>query len=363
MARYFAGGLAGLLGLLAALGAWAYLRAPITPAAWEPPAAPPLEGPTAANDLLGNADHLGEGLIPGPEDVAVDAQGRVYGGTSDGRIVRLTPAEGGKWSAETFASTGGRPLGLAMAPDGRLLAAVADVGLVLIDPRGKTRALVQSVDGEAVRVADGLDVSSEGVVYFSDASSRFPLSQYRLDLLEGRPHGRLLRYDLQTGRASLVLPGLYFANGVALSKDGSFVLVSETGRYRVTRYWISGRFAATSDVFLDNLPGFPDGISTAPDGTFWIALAAPRNQDLDRIHRHPHLKRLTSVLPLWMQPRPKPYGLVLQASAEGKILRSLHDPTGRKVPMVTSARQFGGALYLGTLEKSFVARVALEAAH
>ena len=38
----------------------------------------------------------------------------------------------------------------------------------------------------------------------------------------------------------LLISGINFANGVAVSPDQQFVLVNETGSYRVIRYWISG---------------------------------------------------------------------------------------------------------------------------
>lgn len=40
----------------------------------------------------------------------------------------------------------------------------------------------------------------------------------------------------------MLLKDLYFANGVALSKDESFVLVAETFQYRISRYWLKGTF-------------------------------------------------------------------------------------------------------------------------
>lgn len=51
-----------------------------------------------------------------------------------------------------------------------------------------------------------------------------------------------------------------------------FVLVNETYRYRIVRYWLKGPKAGTHEVFIDNLPGFPDNISSNRKGTFWLAL-------------------------------------------------------------------------------------------
>ena len=78
---------------------------------------------------------------------------------------------------------------------------------------------------------------------FSGASTRFGAAESGgtyaaslLDLMEHTRNGRLLVYDPETGRATTLLDGLSFANGVAVSPDQSFVLVNETGEYRVIRH-------------------------------------------------------------------------------------------------------------------------------
>ena len=99
----------GVVGILVILVAILLLQsAPIDPAAYTPPKAPQLTGVLAPNNLLQKSELLAQGKINGPEEVAVDSQGRVYGGTQDGKILRLLPD--GK--LEVFAETKGRPLGL-----------------------------------------------------------------------------------------------------------------------------------------------------------------------------------------------------------------------------------------------------------
>ncbi|MFC4480350.1 hypothetical protein ACFO3N_25060, partial [Flavobacterium chungangensis] len=69
---------------------------------------------------------------------------------------------------------------------------------------------------------------------------------------------------------------------------GYFLVVAETGAYRLTRLWLTGHRAGESDVFADGLPGFPDNLSTGPGGLIWVAMAAPRQPalDLERLARH-----------------------------------------------------------------------------
>lgn len=346
-----------LLGL--ALAVFLLAPSPVDPLAYEPPAPPPLAGPLAPNRELAAAELLGVGRVTGPEDVAVDREGRIYGGTADGRIVRLTLTADGGETIETFADTGGRPLGLAFDPAGNLLVADAVRGLLSVAPDGRVTTLATEADGVPFRFTDDLDVAADGTVYFSDASSRFGHLQYKHDLLEARPHGRLLAYDPATGRTRVLLGDLYFANGVALSSDEDFVLVNETYRYRITRYWLKGPRAGTSEVFIENLPGFPDGVSGNRRGTFWLALFTVRNPAADRLHPHPWLKAQLAKLPEALWPEARPYGLVLALDETGRVTASLHDPEGERVREITSAEEAGGFLYLGTLHGQWLGRYRL----
>ena len=326
---------------------------PIDPLAWTPPKAPAMTGVLEPNDTLMKAELLAQGQIVGPEDTAVDSQGRVFAGLDDGRIVRI----GADGKAETFAQTGGRPLGLAFDKSGNLIVADAWKGLLEINPQGKIRVLTDSADGIPFAFTDDLDIASDGRIYFSDASSRFHQPDYILDLLEARPHGRLLRYAPATGKTETLLKDLYFANGVALSQHEDFVLVNENYRYRITRYWLTGDKAGQHDVFIDNLPGLPDNLASDRSGTFWVALPSPRKADADVIQQMPWLKRQLTKLPRAVLPKPVPYGLVIQVNEHGEIVRSLHDTSGQHLRMVTSAKPVNGVLYLGSLENDRIGRL------
>ena len=340
--------------ILLALVVVAFLAwpSPIDPAAYTTTPPPPWTGPLAQNELLRSAVRLAQGKVAGPEDVAVDDQGRIYGGCADGRIARILP----DGRVETFAQTGGRPLGMEFDAEGDLIVCDAVRGLVSVDPRGEVEVLSTESDGAPFGFADDCDVAPDGVVYFSDASDRFGVNAYMLDLLEGRPHGRLLAYDPRTKRTTTLLGGLYFANGVALSPEGDFVLVNETYRYRIRRFWLTGPKARTADVFADNLPGFPDGISRSPRGTFWVAMFTTRNPTADALAPYPWVRKQMAKLPAALWPKPAPYGLVLELDADGNVLRSLHDPGGRTVENVTSVHERDGSLYLGTLQNDYIAK-------
>ena len=121
---------------------------------------------------------------------------------------------------------GGIPLGLKFDLQGNLIVESAYEGLLSIDTTGEVTILSTECDSLPFLLTDDLDISSDGIIYFSDASSVNNLANNGDDW--GEPNGRLLAYDPQTNETSLLLDGLYFANGVALAPDESYVLVNES---------------------------------------------------------------------------------------------------------------------------------------
>ncbi|PHU16665.1 hypothetical protein BC332_12360 [Capsicum chinense] len=113
-----------------------------------------------------------------------------------------------------------------------------------------------------------LDIDDhDHVIYFTDSSTIYQRSQFVAATASGDKTGRLMKYDTSTK----LLEGLSFANGVALSKDKTFVLVAETSACRILRYWLKGPNVGTHDTFAQ-LPGFPDNVRTNSRGEFWVAL-------------------------------------------------------------------------------------------
>src|SRR5438445_1220233 len=220
-----------MVAILAYLLAW---PVPINPSAWTPPVAAELNGVYAQNSELSKIERLPvDGFAP--EDVAIDDQDRIYCGTEDGRIFRFQ-LDGTR--PEVFANTGGRPLGLIFDHDGNLIVADAIKGLLSIAREGSISVLTTEADGFPFLCTNDLDIATDGTIYFTDASYKFPLTRLKADVLEHQPNGRFLAYDPRTKQTRVLLRDLYFANGVAVSPDQSFVLVNDTGTYRVRRFWL-----------------------------------------------------------------------------------------------------------------------------
>ncbi len=334
---------AGVLALaVLALLLW---PAPFHAQAWQPAPLPPLH----FIDDLGTAALWGRGEIRGPEDVAVDARGRVYTGLADGRIVRLDGQH-----VQTLARTGGRPLGLILADPRHLIVCDAWRGLLRVGLDGRVEVLSHAAEGLPFGFTDDLDVAADGRVYFSDASSRWHQPDYMMDLLEGHPYGRLLVYDPKTGQTRTLLRGLYFANGVAVTPDGRAVLVVESFRYRIRRYWLQGPMAGQSDIFADNLPGIPDNIDVDAAGHVWVALPTPRRFDIDLMMASRWLRERTALLPAWLRPGPAHVGLLAELDAQGHLLHLHRDAQGDHLRMITSVLPDHDRLIIGSLENDRV---------
>ena len=350
---------AGLIVLFLIVAALAYLLlapVPITPAAWTPGADPGLTGNYAQNTRLSPVQKLPLGDGHKPEDVALDAEGRVYAGFEDGRIAVLQP-DGTQ--PRIFADTRGRPLGLVFDPGGNLIVADAIKGLLTVNKNGEVKVLATEADGEKFGCLNDLDVGADGTIYFSEASKKFPMAQFTNDILEHQPNGRLLALDPRTQKPQTLLRDLYFANGVAVSPDQSFVLVVETGKYRIRRVWLKGPKAGQSDVFIDNLPGFPDGISSNGRDRFWLALVTPRQALFDRMLPHPFLRKIVARLPKFLQPSPKRYSFVLGLDTEGRIIENLQNGSPDCYAQIANVIERNGALYFGSIGEDTVGRFAL----
>ena len=316
---------------------------------------------------LDGAILLGVGEVDGPEDVILDRKGNLYCGTRDGRIMRLFAPDYKR--VETYAKTGGRPLGLAFDPEDNLIVCIAGMGLYKISGPDQIERLTSQTsrswssieDDRQIRMADDLDIAPDGRIYFSDATKRYEMETWSLDLLEGRPNGRLLCYDPALGTTKTVCDNMVFPNGVCLTHDGRHLLVASTWTCSILIFDLD-RMQDGPRYFVQGLPGYPDNINRASDGGYWIALAGMRSPVIDLAMEDPgfRLRMAKSVPPTnWLFGNLN-IGGVLKLDARGKIVDAYWDKSDGPLYMITSMREHRGSLFLGGVTNNKIGRIDLE---
>ena len=288
----------------------------------------------------------------GAEDVVVDAAGNVWTGTEDGSIFRIAPDE----SVTLVGRTGGRPLGLELLAEERLLIADAHAGLLAMDTAtGEIEPLVTEVDGRPMIFCNNAAVAAGGDIWFSDSSTVYSIEQWKADFVEVTRTGRLLcrRAD---GTVEVHLEQLAFSNGVALAADESFVCVAETADRTVVRLWLTGERAGTRDHLVEDLPGYPDNIARGSDGLIWVTIASPLDPvvELLRARAPMFVRRLVTRIPEVLQPKPKKTVRVQAFDDDGRLVHDIDADAG-SYHMVTGVREHAGRLWLGSLLEAAVA--------
>ncbi|XP_027979517.1 adipocyte plasma membrane-associated protein isoform X4 [Eumetopias jubatus] len=235
---------------------------------------------------------------------------------------------------------------------------------------GEVKLLISSetpIEGRKMSFVNDLTITQDGrKIYFTDSSSKWQRRDYLLLVMEGTDDGRLLEYDTETKEVKVLLDQLRFPNGVQLSPAEDFVLVAETTMARIRRFYLSGLMKGGADLFVENLPGFPDNIRPSSSGGYWVSMATirfnPGFSMLDFLSERPYIKRM--IFKLFSQetvmkfvPR---YSLVLELSDSGAFRRSLHDPDGQVASYISEVHEHDGHLYLGSFRAPFLCRLSLQ---
>ncbi len=311
--------------------------------------------PWALNDKLKNVKVIGLGQVEGPEDVILDRDDNLYAGSRHGDIVRFFPPDYQRM--EIYAHIGGTPLGMAFDRHDNLYVCIGGMGLYRVTPERKVEKVTDETnrsyssvnDDSRLRLADDLDITDDGRIFFSEATVRYEMHEWATDGLEARGNGRIICYDTRSGKTHTVLRDLKFPNGVCIASDGQSFLFAETWGCTVKRHWFDGPKKGTTELVLDNLPGFPDNINNSSDGHYWTSLVGMRSPALDLAWKMPGFRRrMAKRVPRdeWLFPNINT-GCVLKFNERGEVLETMWDLGGENHPMITSMREHRGYLYLG----------------
>lgn len=323
----------------------------LKPLAYQPEASPSFEGAAELNETLLSSEKISIGDWVGPEDILFDSLGNLYTGVhnadfSDGRILKIDP----QGKVEEFYNSGSWVAGLHFDKDGNLIALSHKQGLISISPTKQVTVLAATDEkGKPFLIPNGLDIADNEMIYFTNTSEIAPytIKYGRKVIMEMKPLGGLYKYNPATKKVTTLIDGTYFGNGVVLSEDQDYLLMVETTKYRVLKYWISGKKAGQSEVFIDNLPGFPNGMSIREDGSYWLGYSTKRSEALDKIHPKVGMKKFVYGLPEFVQPKAEPFGMVMNISKDGEILGSLFDTQGEVFPEAGAVKEYNGYLYIG----------------
>jgi ribose transport system permease protein len=231
------------------------------------------------------------------------------------------------------------------------------MGLYMVTPQREVikltdetnRSWFSIIDDSRMRFADDLDIAPDGRIFFSEATIRFDITEWAVDALEARGNGRILCYNPSDKSTRTIIPDLQFPNGICVTFDGQSILFAETWGCRVQRYWFAGPNAGKRKVIIENLPGYPDNINRASDGTYWLALVGMRAPAFDLGWRMPGFRRrMVNRIPHdeWLYPNMNT-GCVFKFDENGRIFDCLWDLNGTNHPMITSMREDHGFLYIG----------------
>ena len=178
-------------------------------------------------------------------------------------------------------------------------------------------------------------------------------------VLSGDRTGRLLKYNITSKEVTVLVRGIGFANGVALSEDRSFLLVAETSTCKILRLWLKGPNAGSVDVFAE-LPGFPDNIRRNSNGEFWVALHAKTALFSRWIISNSWAGKLLLKLPLSLKQLHvvlvggEAHATAIKLSEEGKILEVLEDTVGKSLKFISEVEEKDGKLWFGSVLMPFL---------
>ena len=103
------------------------------------------------------------------------------------------------------------------------------------------------------------------------------------------------------------------------------------------------------------MPYYPDGISRAKDGGFWVAMISPRMKLLDYFHPYKWAKYILFSLPDFVWPQAaNDFGLVVRLTENGEVAEILEDFSGEVFGVTSVHETSDGKLLLGGLTQDYI---------
>ncbi|KAI6676947.1 hypothetical protein NL676_037743 [Syzygium grande] len=251
----------------------------------------------------------------------------------------------------------GRPLGLKFNnATCDLYMADAYYGLLMVGPcGGVAEQLATSGGGVPFNLTNALDIDAgTGAVYFTDSTVFYQRRNYMLSIESGDKTGRVLKYDPHTKRVTVLLSGLSFPNGLALSKDSSFLVVTQTGNLQLLRIPLrpskTGHHVTPAQVFYSQLARYPDNIKRNDKGSSGLPSTVEDDWSFTKRRNQGHIDG--DEIP-WLAKDP----VAIKISEEGRVMELLDGGFGTTFESVSEVEEFGGTLWIGSVTKPYVGKL------
>lgn len=205
------------------------------------------------------------------EGLTFDRAGNLFVCDMAGMRVLRVAADG---TVATMAENGGCPNGMALAPDGTFI--ICNNGgfgegreaprMERMHPDGRLEVLFDAVDGEPVNALNDITFDEHGNFYCTDPQFPADGTVYThicppADVIFGRADGTLRRLGLS----------IRFPNGIAISPDGSTLIVAETQTRQLHAYAIHEPGVLGPARLFGELPtGYPDGMAYDEAGNLLV---------------------------------------------------------------------------------------------
>lgn len=276
-----------------------------------------------------------------------------------------------------FASFPGNVTAVAVSAAGRLAVAVDGRGIFIDGEVQKDLAQLSCITA--------LAFEDETALWIAIGSTVNAIGSWSKDFLEMRKAGRLLRYEIANGALKPVAEKLAYPNGLLWTPNG--VILSEAWSKRILRYDASDK----ATQLIEDLPGYPAGISRSASGGFWLAIFAPRSPLIELVLREPAYRHamMDEVDPqYWIAPalssnksflepmqggalkqmgvlKPwaptRSYGLVIEVNSDFTPVQSLHSRAGGRRHGITSVLDVDGQLWATSKGGNEVLRIQADA--
>ena len=348
----------------------------------EPHSIPPMDAGLLPNDAL-DRFHVVTSSLTEIDDIAFDPRGYFYV-SSGNKVFRCQV--GNEKDLTVFAEFDGPAGGMNFSPNGMLMVCVAGKGVAFVDEYGALAGAVDMADKLPIRCALSAAAGPDGSVYIAEGTIYHEPTDWYVDLMERRQAGRLIRCNPDTFETEVLLSGLSYPYGVAISRDGKWLLINESWKHTLSRFPLDDIRENRREVVIPNLPGYPGRISYSSDGGYWMCIFAMRTYLVDFVlteekYRREMMRRVDPAY--WVRPAlssgedfleplqaahaitlgilkpwapPRSYGLVLKMDEDFEITNSFHCRTGGKRHGITGVAEKKGELYVVSKGNNMVLR-------